>query len=263
MTKRPSLPTKLSLLATLAIAASCGGGGGSGGDAAETLEASLASLRAGKLSDYVERSMSKVQLEKLRADWERQRQQAPTPDEAAQFRDTMAMLTAKDAEASLFAMLAPQLMALEEQAVGMAGALPMLAAGLGGQEAAPAMDALNGLAERLPELGLADEGKLKRAIKVVTKAARELGVKELDGLRALEFPALLDKADVLYGGVSDLLEVYGLSLDETLASTKVAVQSASENQATLALTYSVFGGPPQTSTLEMARVDGRWVPTGR
>jgi hypothetical protein len=251
------------LLSTLTALAACGGGGGSGGDAAESFEDSVAALQAGKVSEFIQNATPKVQLDELKANWDEQRRAAIKPADAAQFREMMAMLTAKDAEKQLFDMLAPQLSMIEQQAADAAEALPMLAMGLGGQQAAPAVDTLSALADRLPELGLADEKKLERAIAVVTGTARKLGAKELDALTKLEFPAMLAKLDVLYAGAADLLEVYGLSLEESLASTEVEVQSATEDQAVLVVSYSLFGGPRQTRNMEMARVDGRWVPTGR
>ncbi len=256
-------PTRLAPVLPFVLFALGACGGSPGGAAVEAFEASLAALEDGEFSAYLERAASKVQLEQMKASWAQQRQVAPSPDEAAQFRQMMAVLTAKDAEEQVFGFVAPQLAMIEEQAAGFADMLPMLVGGLGGQQAAPAVDALVALGDRLPTLGLSDEKKLKQAIRVVTGAARKLGLKELDAVRALDFDDLLDKADVLYGGVNDLLEVYGLSLEETLASTEVKVQSASENQAVLEVSYSLFGGPRQMSTLEMMRVDGRWVPTGR
>lgn len=80
---------------------------------------------------------------------------------------------------------------------------------------------------------------------------------------ALDFDGMLSKVDVLYAGVADLLDVYGLSLEESLESTEVAVQSETENQVVLNVSYSIFGGPRQTQNVEMALVDGRWVTTGR
>lgn len=260
---RLSLTTIPFALSALVALGACGGGGDSGSAAVEAFESSLEAVKSGKISAYVQSATSKVQLDQMRASWEKQRQVQPSPTEAAQFREVMAMLTAKDAEQQLFGMIKPQLAMIEEQAAGFADMLPMFASGLGGEQAAPAIDTLVALGDRLPELGLGDEARLKRAIAVATGTARKLDVKEVDALTKLEFPAMLAKLDVLYAGVVDLLEVYGLSVEESLATTEVAVQSASENEAVLAVSYSLFGGPRQSRNMQMARVDGRWVATGR
>jgi hypothetical protein len=250
------------LSVVLALGA-CGGGGGSGGAAAEAFEDSLDALKDRKISTYVQSATSKVQLEQMKASWDKERKATPDPAYVAQFREVMAMLTAKDADQQLFAMIKPQLAMIAQQAAGVAAMLPSLASGVGGQQAAPAIDTLSALAERLPELGLQDEQKLQQAIAIVTGTARKLGVQEYDALAKLEFPQMLAKADLLYAGVVDVLAVYGLSLEESLASTEIAVQSATENNAVLAVSYSLFGGPRQSRNIEMARVDGRWVSTTR
>jgi len=241
--------------------ASCGGSPGEA--ATEAYEASIAALRDGRLSFYVERAASKVQLEQMKASWEQQRRTPMAAAEAAQFEEVMASLTAKGAAGKLFETLAPQLALFEQQLIENAGVLPMIVGGLGGQQAAPAVEALLALTDRLPMLGLSDEKKLKKALAVVTDAARELDIDKAAELTALDFDELLEKADVLYAGVVELLDVYGLSLDKSLASTEVTVQSESENQAVLQVSFELFGGPRQAMTLEMARIDGRWVPTGR
>jgi hypothetical protein len=260
---RTRCTTTFALLVPMTLSTCGGGGGDSGSAAAAAFEDSLEALKSGKISAYVQTSTPKSKLDELKASWERQRQTAPSPEDAAKFREFMALVTAQDAEQQLFGMLAPQLTMIEQQALGFAGALPMLASGMGGQQAAPAIDTLTALADRLPELGLADEQKLKQAIAVVTGTARKLELKDYDAFARLEFPAMLAKADVLYAGAVDLLGVYGLSVAESLATTEIAVQSATEDDAVLEVSYSLFGGPRKTSKMEMARVDGHWVATGR
>jgi hypothetical protein len=252
----------LLFVSVLTALGACGGGGGSGGDAVEAFEDSISALEEGKLSTYIQTATPKVQLEQMKAEWDAKRKTPLSAYEATQFRETMAMLTAKDAEQQLFAMLEPQLVVIEGQAASIAQMLPALT-GMGGEQAAPAIDTLSALAERLPDLGLDDEQKLKQAIAVVTGTARKLDLKDAEALTKLEFSEVLAKADVIYAGAIDLLEVYGLSIEKSLASTEVKVQSAEKDKAVLEVSYSLFDGPRRSRNIEMAHVDGRWVPTGR
>jgi len=202
-----------------------------------------------------------AQLEEMRADWDRERKAPVKASLNVEVRRVMKMLTEAEAEQKLFDLLEPQLEFLAGQAEGLAHTLPMLmqgAGGMGGAGFSLTEELFEGLIDRIPELGLTDPEKLRRALGKVTGAARRLGIADMRGLAALDFDALLTKADIVYGALADVFSVYGLSLAETFESLQFRAVTSSTARAQIAVTFSLFDGPSQSTTIPMWREGDRW-----
>jgi hypothetical protein len=62
---------------------------------------------------------------------------------------------------------------------------------------------------------------------------------------------------IAYGGIKQLLTIYGLSVDDTLNSVKVSTQNVDHDHATVKIDYTLLGKPLST-TSQLVQVDGRW-----
>ena len=73
---------------------------------------------------------------------------------------------------------------------------------------------------------ITDEGKLKKAIGILCRTARDVDLKTLDQFAALDFYQLLDKGDIAVGGLKDMLDVYGMDIDKFLNSVEAKTVTA-------------------------------------
>ena len=91
-------------------------------------------------------------------------------------------------------------------------------------------------------------------------AARALKIKSGKDLQVLSFDEVMDRADIAYAGVVDILGVYGLSPDAMMKSIRVETVSTSGDIAEMKLTFSLFGKEQESVPFQMERIDGRWFP---
>jgi hypothetical protein len=73
----------------------------------------------------------------------------------------------------------------------------------------------------------------------------------------MDFDTAMKKYSVAYGGIKQLLTIYGLSVDDTLNSVKITTVSQDNNQAHVKIDYTLLG-KPLSSESELVQVDGRW-----
>lgn len=245
------------VLLALPFLFACGGASTASPDGA--MEASVQALRDNDIAGWIAISMSPQEQKEARASWEQQAKKPPTAEEREQFDSTMQMLTSKDAEKEIFALVQPQLAQMKVQWGGMMGFLPMAVGGMAGDNPA-AKQAAQDLGTKLAALDIADEAKIKKAIAVATKTAQKLDVKDFAALQALSFDDLTGKGAVVLAGVKEVLTVYGLDLDATLDSVDAKVVSEKDDQAQLEVSYKLFGGAESKATMDMVKVDGRWAP---
>jgi hypothetical protein len=102
-----------------------------------------------------------------------------------------------------------------------------------------------------------DRTRVRQALTHLVDSARALEVSELDQLRALSLDEALAKGGIAWDGASKALAVYGLSIDEALASTRAETVTTDGDTAVVRVS-SQFLGKPLSTDVEMVRVDGRW-----
>lgn len=238
-------------------------------DPVEAVNSILAKIKANDLAGVAALALPPAKLDEARAKWAKEKTENPaSAEEKASFAEQMAKHTAPDAEATLYAELEPKLAEFETQ---MAPQLPMLI-GMGQGFAMQAInenqdlneaqkkqatEVIGALAGWAQTAKFADRDLAKKAISLVVKTARDLDVKTLDEVEALDFDGMLGKAGIAFGGIKNLMALYGIDVDATLASAKPALISQDGDAAKVGITYT-FLGKQITSETDMVKVDGRW-----
>lgn len=224
--------------------------------------AALLSLQGRSIAGFLQTVVPASELTEARASWEEKRKEEITEEDEAEFQKMISMATRDGAEDVLFSMAQPHLKDVQQQLGMLPMMLPMIAGGAlkeaGAPEEATAM--LGEFATKLSTLDVVNEDKLRDAIGILVKSARLLEVQSLKEVQALDFDQILSRSDVLYGGVVDILGVYGLSPQETIDSMKCKVVSTEGDVAQMEMTFSLFGAEPKTVPFEMEKLDGRWFP---
>lgn len=236
---------------------------------AETVEQSVAQLREGDFVALLQTAMPADRYAKVKADWKAKIAAQPsTPEEKKEFADMMAKLTAADAEIALYAELEPHLAKAEAE---MAAQLPLMV-GMGrgfavqsvnestkltAEQKQQATEFVDAFAKWVESAKFFDRDKAKAAIAAVVKTARGLEVATLDQVEAMEFEQAMQKVGQVYLGVKDVLKVYDLDLDATLASVDASVVKEAADQATVKVAYSLFNQPLSFETA-MTKRDERW-----
>ena len=238
-------------------------------DPAKAVEAMAAKLRENNLLEAVQLAVPPTKLEAIRAKFkEAMNKEAPSEEERKAYADQMTQLTAPDAEAALYALLEPQ---LEKFDTEMAAQMPMMvgmgqgfviqsiqaSTELNEVQKKEATEAIGAIAGWLQSAKLTDRELAKKGIAIVVKTARSLDLATLDQVRALDFDHAMGKAGIAFGGLKDILALYGLDLNQALTSAKARVTTKGEGTATVSVAYNLLG-KPLTSQSDMVEVDGRW-----
>ena len=232
---------------------------------AETLNAAFDALENNDLNTFLALMAPKDAVEKMRKDFKEEQDPSEITDaDRAEFNETVAKLTAPDAEEKLMAELEPQLAEMGPQLPMMMGFGQMMVQS-GIQEnqdfdadrKQQAMDASNAIFQKLQSVNLTDRELAKQAIGVVTSTARELDLTTLDAVYEMSFDDMLYKGGVVLGGTKELLNVYGLDLQAVISSMNAKVVDESGETATVEISYDLFG-TPQTTTAELVKKNDRW-----
>lgn len=231
--------------------------------------ASIKNLRSNNIAALVESAVPTPALAKLKSDWNKDFNQGSISDEdRKKFGELMTKLTAPDAEAKLYAEAEPQLKQFDQQ---MAQQMPMMIAmgqgfiqssvqqnnDLDENQKKQVIDATNAIAKWVGTVKFTDPELVKRAITAVCKTARELNIKTLDELRALNYDQAMQKAGIVVAGLKQVLDVYGFSLDQVLDTTKVELVSNEGDTAKVKISYTLLNTPLSTES-ELVKVDGKW-----
>jgi len=234
------------------------------------VQASIDLVKAGDFNGLWKHALPPADYANLRTDWTRHEQdQRPiTAEDRAKFNETMQQLTAPDAENKLYAELQPKLAAMEQQYKDQ---LPVLISvgealvknGIAQSkdltptqktQASDALDVIGPWAQRTPWF---DQAKARQAIGVAVTTARKLDLKSPEQLRMMDFDAVMGKYTIGYGGLKQLLAIYGLSVDDTLDSIKLSELSNNNGHAVVKIDYTLLGKPLSTES-KLVQENGRW-----
>lgn len=226
-------------------------------------------LKAGDIAGLMAHSLPPADFEKAKADWTKDANENPVTEEDRQkFAETMAKLTAPDAEKTLFAEIEPQLAAFDAQyqqqipmyvAMGSGWLQGMVQQNKDMTEEAKqqAIAAINALAAWVQKTRFTEPESVKKVLAIASKAARDMNLKTLDEARALSFEQSMDKGRIAFLALKDALAVYGFSLDQTLDSVKPEVLSNDGKTAKVKVGYTLLDAPLAMET-ELVNLDGRW-----
>ena len=269
-----TLSCSLLLLATLALVAchnkdeAATAPGGATPEAA--VEQSVTLIKNGDFAGFWKSALPPADYANLRADWKRQPmdQKPITDDDRARFATAVQQLTEPDAQTKLYQQLQPKLTQMEQQyhdqlpvMIGIGQAI--LTTGIAqsktmtDNQKQQARDALNVLLPWAQQTPWFDQDKAKQTVGVVVTTARQLNLKSPDELQNMDFDTAMKQYSIAYGGIKQLLTIYGLSVDDTLNSVKVSTQNVDHDHATVKIDYTLLGKPLTTSS-QLVQVDGRW-----
>jgi len=234
------------------------------------VQASIDLVKAGDFNGLWKHALPPADYANLRADWSRHEQdQRPiTAEDRVKFNETMQQLTAPDAENKLYAQLQPKLAAMEQQykdqlpvliSVGEALVKNGIAQSkdLTSTQKTQANDALDVITPWAQQTPWFDQARARQAIGVAVATARKLDLKGPEQLRTMDFDAVMGKYAIGYGGLKQLLAIYGLSVDDTLDSIKLSELSNSNGHAVVKIDYTLLGKPLSTES-KLVQENGRW-----
>lgn len=234
------------------------------------LQTSIDLLKAGDFDRLWQHALPPADYANLRADWRLQQRNAPPASaaERARFDQAMRQLTAPDAEQQLYAELQPKLAAMEQQyqdqlpvLVSMGDAMlksfVMQSTTLSQTQKAQADNVLDALLPWAQQTPWFDRARAKQAVGVAVATARKLDLKDPDQLHTMDFDASMTRYAVAWRGLKQLLAIYGLSVDDTLASVRLTPLSNTAGRAVVRVDYTLLGKPLSTETA-LVQEDGRW-----
>ena len=208
--------------------------------------------------------MSRGELERIRADWDKQRAAPITDEERAEFAENWGKITAPDGVDKIMAEVEPKLAEVKPQLAGMIamgqGMATMSIAQsteLTEPQKAQATAFLNGLGGWLGKTDFADPALMRKSLTALADGLRATGITKLDDIKALSFDELLAKFGPAVGGVKNALAAYGFSLDAIADSVKTEIVSEAGDTAKLKVSYALFDAPMSFES-EMQKVDGKW-----
>lgn len=240
-------------------------------DPVAVVERMVAHLKAGDVKAMLLSQVPPQKLQKMRAEWrEKMTQDLPTEQERQEFEANLRELTAKGAEQKLMEKVEPHLARFETE---IQPQLPMwIEIGkstlMGSvqenktlneeqkQQLAKSMDAFAEWAKTTP---FHDRARAERAISQACAVARDLGLRSLEEVRAMDFDQALDEASVVFAGFKSILATYGLSLDEALGSVRAEVLTLSPqgDKAKVRVKYE-FLKAPLFFDVDLVQVEGQW-----
>lgn len=235
-----------------------------------TVRGSITLLQAGDFKGLWKHNLPAADYAALRAGWNQPAGAAPmiSAEDRARFNFAVHELTAPNAQANLYAALAPQLAAFDRQyhdqlpvmiKVGSAVLKngleqnPRFDAGQKAQAAA-LIDALTPWATQAPWF---DPTTAQRAVRVLVLTARGLDLQSPEDLRDADFDTTMARLNLGYRGLKRLLGLYGLPLDAALDSARVSTVSNDGSHAVVRVDYTLLGKPLSTET-PLVQEGGRW-----
>ncbi|MGN2253993.1 hypothetical protein ACFWZ4_11485 [Frateuria sp. GZRe12] len=234
------------------------------------VQQSIALVRAGDFAGFWQHALPPHDYAMLREDWGQARVgEAPlTEAERARIDTALEQLAAPDAAATLDDRLQPWLADVQARygdqlplLVGIGRALAGKAieedARLSDTQKHHAVALVNALGPWAQQAPWFDPARARQAVGVVVATARELDLRDAQSLRAMDFDQAMRSYAIGFHGLERMLALYGLPLDEALASARVVPLEYHPPYARVRIEYQLVGTPlSMESTL--VQQNGRW-----
>ncbi|MEZ5442989.1 MAG: hypothetical protein R3F15_16070 [Lysobacterales bacterium] len=230
----------------------------------ETLQATTDAFKKNDLGSLLALTLPPAKLDEIKADWDKNRAEPITEEDRKEFADGWGKLVADGAVDKMMAEVEPQLEQMKMQLPmmmpmfqGMATMSVSESTELSDEQKTAATGALNGLFTWAQTADLANGDKLRQALTIAHERGRSLNINSLDDVKAMEFDQMLAKGSVMLGAVKEMLNVYGLSLDDMAGSMQAEQVSMEGDMAKVRTSYTLFGQQVSYDT-ELVKQDGRW-----
>jgi hypothetical protein len=228
-------------------------GGGQAKTPEQAIMLPIAAMRNNDLRALMA-TLPDCERDKARENWEAYRSQSD-PIGDARFNQAMALIMAPGAVDSLMSMIEPGLEKMNVDDLADQIETSLAKAG----PAKPDTEMVSALSTWVATAGFDDPRKMRQALSCVVDLAQAFGVRTADDLRSLNFDDLLACGGQALPHLKKALAVYGIDLDRTLDTVRVAGVEGSgpRRMATVSLT---FLGQSRTLPTAVVEQDGRWFP---
>jgi hypothetical protein len=223
------------------------------GDPVAAVEALAGALRDNDLVRYSRLSLPPDLYAQSEALWLKRQAEAepPTAEEAADYQEMMARLTAPDAETALMRDLEPKLAKLETEITGQWPLMQATASiflnaaiqantDLSDAEKAHGAEVVGSLMDWAQPALFTDRERARKAVAAISRTARELDLPTLEQTRALPMQPALEKGGIALAGIKDAARAYGLDLDKSLDGVKAELVSAEGDNAVVKVSYPLL-----------------------
>lgn len=241
---------------------SCGGSAPDPSTPTGSVMSAVEAVKSNNVSDIVDCVLTPEQRSKVATEWKNNVSKNPPSDsENKRFAAQLDAFASGQMTDQVMGMVEPMLPNLTGEV--LAGQIeqfaPMLLSGVATTpEKQAEMEAVkNSLVAWVKTAELNDPNKVRKVLGIAQNAAKSLGVKDLNDVAALSFDQLLGKGDIVLGAVKDALDVYGISIDDTMSSIKVTKVEEKGNTASVTIEYEMFGAK-HSSTTVYNKVGNRW-----
>ncbi len=207
-----------------------------------------------------------------RSRWEAARQafaiasNKPTTDtERARFAEKIRQFTAPDAVDQLMLTLEPEMTKARPQLAGMTlmalGAMQVAIKSpdtkLTEAQRQALESALPGIQRWASNTDFLSPDSMRRALTVLTDAARRTGITDIDQLKTLPLEGVLERAGPMLVAAKEAVRTYGIDLDAVADSLKVDVLALGKDTARVRTTVTLFGAPVWAEH-DLVLVEGHW-----
>ncbi|HEX7814430.1 hypothetical protein [Dyella sp.] len=234
------------------------------------VQESVALIKSGDFGGFWKHSLPPADYATFRQDWTREDpgRQPLTDEQRAEFTKNYAQWTEQGAETKRFAELQPKLQQLStqyrDQLPVMVGIFQQIAKtgveqdkSMTKAQKAQANDVLDVLGPWVQQAPWFDQDKAKQAVAITVDTARKLDLKSADQMRTMDFDTAMQKYAIGFAGLKQVLNLYGLSVDQTLDSVKLSTVENANGHAKIKIDYVLLGKPLSTES-EWVQQDGRW-----
>jgi hypothetical protein len=231
---------------------------------------SLRLTAAGDFDGLVKNRLPPADYKQWRSEWDaaHARPGAASATQDQQFAQIMRMLTEPGAEAKLAKRLQPELAKLKggknetlpiASGILEAAGKQMVAASpqLGPTQKTLATEGLDALIAWTRATDFSDPKKAAKAIALVCATARELHMQTLAQWRAQDYAQTMRSYGVLWNGLENLLNLYGLDIASNLTTADVTATAGDDTHATVKLDVK-FAGRTLTGEWPMVKQAGHW-----
>jgi len=188
-------------------------------------------------------------------------------EDRAEFAEKLARFTGPDAVDTLMAGFEPELEKARPQAPGalMMGfgamhiAITSPDSKLSEEQRVALQEAMPGIQKWASATDFLNSDTLRRALTLLTNAARSAGISDLDQLKAMPLEAVLERARPILVAAKQALKLYGIDLDQVADSLNVEVLVIEGETARVRTTITLFDAPLWHEH-DLVLVEGRWYP---
>lgn len=234
-------------------------------DPARQIQDLVRLLRANDVAGLARAMVPPSRFQEAYQAYEYQRSAPISEDDRVRFTEKMDKFLAADAVEQLMAEIEPKLQEARPQAEGailMAmGGMQMAVSSpkskLSDEQRAALKQALPGIQRWVTSTDFLSSLSMRQALTVLTEAARDTGISNLDQLKMLPLDEVLARSGTLLVAAKQALRIYGLDLDAIAATTQVQVLASDSRNARVRITVTIFDAPISREH-DLTLVEGRW-----